>query len=41
MTELICKSCGQEVSGPDEKDVRATMDRHIKDKHPQKKQVKK
>ena len=40
MTELICKNCGEEVSGPDEKDVRATMDRHIKQKHPQK-QVKK
>ena len=31
--ELVCK-CGEDVSGPDEKDVKATMARHIAKAHP-------
>lgn len=33
MPELVCKLCRESVSGPDEKDVKATMARHQKKKH--------
>ena len=36
ITTLIC-DCGEEVSGPDAKDVKATMDRHKAKKHKGKK----
>ena len=34
---LTCPKCGEEVSGPDAKDVKATMARHEAKKHPAKK----
>ena len=35
ITTLVCKSCKEEVSGPDEADVQATMKRH-EEKHAKK-----
>ena len=35
--ELVCKKCGESVSGDDEADVKATMKRHEAKKHKGKK----
>ena len=32
-TKLTCADCGEVVSGPDVKDVKATMARHSAEKH--------
>jgi hypothetical protein len=31
---LVCSKCGADVSGPDQKDAKATMERHEAKKHP-------
>ena len=33
-TKLTCADCGEVVSGPDVKDVKATRARHTAKKHP-------
>ena len=37
ITKLTCADCGEVVSGPDVKDVKATMARHTAKKHKAKK----
>jgi hypothetical protein len=33
VTELVCDTCGMDVSGPDAAAVAATIERHTKKKH--------